>query len=619
MRSVCFALILAVSCGSDDKAIFDAGDGGVGDGNSVKYDSIAIEPANAVLNVALSGPPTTQNYKAIATIGGATMDVTQSCGWNVLDATFGAFTGAVFTAQPRGGTTQVNASCGGAIGTTNVTLKLTGFVNQGMAPANSDTLFKNAQLGADPMRTPLVEYPLDTAVAPLNIPPIDSQWTTAQNDLFHVRFTSTNIALSIYTTKADAMFDAGTWSIVAESTSGDTIAIDVEGLLQNNPATKYASKPVNLRMSKDTIENTAIYYWASSNGNLMTQTFGQTTAPNVVHGDCTSCHSVSRAGSRIGYSRCVNGDCGQVFAGFMRYDTMNKVWKDTLDANTKTVRGSYTTFAPVGYPFADDKQSVALLAESDCTLGTWNPDTGMPAASNSKAVSPHPGNRCATMPDWSPDGKKIIFASSPNQGQFVDVSNSALATMTYAYMNSMHSFGEPQLILSTPITLSSGTYNNFFFPSYTPDGAFVVFNAARSGWRNFSNAPSAGQRLMMTTPTGSWTVDLASLNGPGDLDITWPHWAPTKAVDYYWVVFSSERDYGHLLTTANSAAKCIANGVQHCKQIWIGAVDKSVLMKANGSMPPPDPSAPPVWMPGQEINADNISPYWTLPTSSIPN
>jgi DNA-binding NtrC family response regulator len=44
-----------------------------------------------------------------------------------------------------------------------------------------------------------------------------------------------------------------------------------------------------------TIDDTAIYYWASSNGNLMTQTFGQTNAPSVVHGDCTSCQGLCNA------------------------------------------------------------------------------------------------------------------------------------------------------------------------------------------------------------------------------------------------------------------------------------------------------------------------------------
>jgi hypothetical protein len=26
-----------------------------------------------------------------------------------------------------------------------------------------------------------------------------------------------------------------------------------------------------------------------------------------------------------------------------------------------------------------------------------------------------------------------------------------------------------------------------------------------------------------------------------------------------------------------------------------------------------DPSSPPVWVPGQDTQADNISPYWTVP------
>jgi hypothetical protein len=400
---------------------------------------------------------------------------------------------------------------------------------------------------------------------------------------------------------------------VAPTAADDAIAITVEGLVKAQPAVKYQSAPVTLKMSHDTINNSAIYYWASSQGSLLSQTFGQTNAPSKVKADCTACHSLSRAGTRIGYSRCVGGDCNNLYAGFMRLK--DNVWTETMDANAKAFKGSYTTFAPVGNPFPDDTKAVALLARDSCNLSLFDPDAGMPIASNVEAVSTHDGSspaRCATMPDWSPDGKTVVFASTPHAGQWIDLSDSAIATMSYSYSGGTHTFGEPQFIVRQAITLPSGAYNNFFFPSFSPDGAFIVFNAARSAWRNGSDENVPGQRLMLTNPTGSFAIELGNLNGPGDSDITWPHWAPGTAGAYRWIVFSSERPYGHKLTPANTDPSCVSQGVKQCKQIWIGAIDNN---KLSVSGTPMDPSAPPVWLPGQSIAADNISPYWTVPAT----
>jgi hypothetical protein len=93
--------------------------------------------------------------------------------------------------------------------------------------------------------------------------------------------------------------------------------------------------------------------------------------------------------------------------------------------------------------------------------------------------------------------------------------------------------------------------------------------------------------------------------------VTWPHWAPGVATDYYWVVFSTERPYGHKMNASLSPDACKQNGVQSCKQIWIGAIDRKLV--GTGV----DPSAAPIWMPGQTLAANNISPYWTLPADSI--
>jgi len=166
------------------------------------------------------------------------------------------------------------------------------------------------------------------------------------------------------------------------------------------------------------------------------------------------------------------------------------------------------------------------------------------------------------------------------------------------------------VLVQQPITVNAQSYTNLFFPSFSPDGALIVFNAARATWRNFTDAKTAGQRLMVVNPAGGAPIDLTAMNGgTGDHDITWPHWAPGQTSDYYWIVFSSEQDYGHEVTATTAVGTpCVANGVKQCKQIWIGAISKAAL--AAGAV---DPSAAPVWLPGQDTKNDNISPYWTVP------
>jgi hypothetical protein len=479
------------------------------------------------------------------------------------------------------------------------------------APGNAAELFETATAGSDPSRQPAILYPLDGAVSPRNMPPIEVQWTAAANDLFRVTLTSTFVNVNVYTTSIDTLIAETNWDAILASSAPDNLQFVVEGLAQAAPASKFTSTPVTLHISRDTIDRTAIYYWASSQGNIMEARFGSLSPPSLVKDDCTSCHSVNRAGTRIGYSRCVAGNCGELFAGFLKYDAATKTWAETVNANDKAIRASYSTFSPIGNPFATDEDTVAIVStQSPARLTMLDPDTGAAIASNLEQQSVKgPGEpRSATMPDWSPDGTRVVFASTPSPGQWIDISNSRIAMMSYAYQNSQHVFGDPTFLVPDPIVLANGTYNSFFFPSFSPDGALIVFNAARAAWRNFSDARIPGQRLMLADASGAWITDMPAMNGGFvDVDITWARWAPTVGTDYYWIVFSSQRDYGHKVTEANSHPSCIANGVRQCKQLWIGAVARNRL---TGTV---DPSAPPMWLPGQDIAADNISPFWSVP------
>ncbi|CAN5351670.1 hypothetical protein BH11MYX1_BH11MYX1_15700 [soil metagenome] len=582
------------------------GDGGDDGGNGM-YTSVRISPDPVTLTVALGGTAT-QDYLVLGTDDTGEHEITSKCALDV-DNNFGSFTSHTFNAVPHGGVTSISATCNGTTGSSSLTINLTGTVIVGNAPASSEQLFGGATVTVDMTHQPTIEYPVDQAVAPLNIPPIEVQYTKANNDLFHINLAAPHAAIDVYTTDPQQTFSPADWAALAGTAVGNHLQITVEGLSQSAPAMKYASVPATFNLSHDTIDTSAIYWWASSQGNLITQDFGKTTAPTVVKGDCTACHSLSRAGSRIGYCRCVGNDCGQEYVGFLKYDDQAKVWNEQVNANDKAIHGTYTTFAPVGYPFADDTRSVALVTAINGTLNLYDPDTGLIVPSNVNTAAPATGHS-ALMPDWSPDGKRIAFANTNAAGNNVDLTTSSIGMMAYEYVNNTtHTFTSQPNLVTAPISFNSQAYTNLFFPSFSPDNEYVVFNAARAQWRNFSDAKTAGQRLMLIPAGGGTPMDLTNINGgTGDHDITWPHWAPGATADYYWIVYSSEQNYGHEVTATNTAVKCVANGVKQCKQIWIGAISKAALMA--GSL---DPSSPPVWVPGQDTQADNISPYWTVP------
>ena len=50
-----------------------------------------------------------------------------------------------------------------------------------------------------------------------------------------------------------------------------------------------------------------------------------------------------------------------------KYDPAAQAWTETVNANAKAIPGSYTTFSPIGNPFPDDNQSLAIVSMSSGT------------------------------------------------------------------------------------------------------------------------------------------------------------------------------------------------------------------------------------------------------------
>lgn len=597
--AVCLGIaVVAAACGG-------GGNYRETDAGLESFDTIVVEPADARVLVPLGGT-VTKSYFVYGVKDGVRTDITAQCTL-AMDVRFGSIAGNSVTVIARGGRTSVTATCGPRNAAADLTVVLEGSIVVGTGtPADAPQIFGGAAAGSDPARGPTIVYPIDRAVSPVNIPPIEVQWSAAGNDLFHVTLAGPFVMIHVYASDLEAALGADDWDTVAVSAAGGDLTITVEGLLRAAPTTRHAGPPIAITMSRDAIDKTAIYYWASSAGNIMSQTFGATTPPSLVRDQCTSCHSLSRAGTRLGYSRCVAGDCGQLYAGFLRYDGPSDRWVEAVNADGRTIHGSYTTFAPVGNPFPDDAQSLAIVSMVDGSLELYDPDSGAVVPSNLRAQTFDP-TRSTLMADWSADGTRVVYATTPHAGQWIDLTDSGLATVSYTYTGGQHVFGAPAPLVTPPLNLANGVYTNFFFPSFSNDGRLVVFNAARMQWRNFATAAASGQRLVLADAGGAWVRDLAAMNGgPVDSDITWPHWAPNDSGDYYWIVFSSERDYGWKVTRTSTDPSCVANGVTQCKQIWIGAVSKAALAAGD-----PDPSAAPMWLPGQDPRTNNISPFWT--------
>ena len=78
-----------------------------------------------------------------------------------------------------------------------------------------------------------------------------------------------------------------------------------------------------------------------------------------------------------------------------------------------------------------------------------------------------------------------------------------------------------------------------------------------------------------------------------------PTVSPVAAGGYFWVFFTSKRNYGNLFTTD------LPDQQAESKKIWVAAIDIDAI-------PGTDPSHPAFFLPGQEIESGNIRAFAAL-------
>jgi hypothetical protein len=194
---------------------------------------------------------------------------------------------------------------------------------------------------------------------------------------------------------------------------------------------------------------------------------------------------------------------------------------------------------------------------------------------------------------FSPDGKQIAFVhEDKDNGHTVAKMDFDVGTKTFSNL----------------VDLATDSSQYLAWPAFTPDGKYVVYHSGSSsifiaGLNSTADlylvdvATHAVHRLDAVdgyTGSGSATYLPGSDTG---LSFT-PTVLPEAVGGYFWVVFTSHRQYGNLLATKASN--------DTLGKLWVAAIDVSPT-------PGKDPSHPAFYLDGQELNADNLRGFWTLP------
>src|SRR5262249_10152205 len=140
---------------------------------------------------------------------------------------------------------------------------------------------------------------------------------------------------------------------------------------------------------------------------------------------------------------------------------------------------------------------------------------------------------------------------------------------------------------------------NFYYPSYSPDGRFVVFN--RSAGDSYD---AADARVMIVAADGSRPpIDLASVNS--SLGNSWPKWSPfihrfggRPGQQILWLTFPSRRPSGIRPPPA--------------AQLWMVPVEVGKLQAGE------DSGYPPFRLPFQDLNTGNHIAQWVEKVDRAP-
>jgi hypothetical protein len=618
MRAVSSAVLLisivvgaggiAAACGgsgSDNGTPNGTEDATAGDGTEdgapvVPITALAIEPPEATLTVTDPAKTLSQVYVAKGTKSDGSV-VTVPAAFsvdNTAPGTIDPASGTYTTSNKAGGTVTVTATYDGKTATAkmNVVLKLS------VTPMGGPTsdLFDPTKVtvGTDPTKTPSFIYPSTGTMFPQNVYKILFQWRKSGLNAFEVKFEGPGVTVNVYTNGINATCtfaatnagcweaDLGTWTWIASTLAGKTATVTVTGVDTTKPGTVYKSKSIEALFSKKEVPG-AIYYWSTTVAGVRKATVSDAAPTNFLTpaqtGQCVACHTLSRNGKRLGAD--VGGETEWIAEVSTTFPPPILLKKDPA---MRDIPNSWMTFNP------DTSRHVT----SAKGLLTLRDDKGKPLGAGTNGIIPLGTGVFGHMPDWSPDGKFLVFAKSASAGG----RKVAAGTISIIPSNGDDTFGA-----IVDLVKSTSNSDNNYFPMFAPTSEWIAY-----GHSTGSSEKEDNSILRIVSVMGGTPFDLTRANtivndglipAPGASN-NQPTWAPKTEDGIMWVAFQSKRDYGVIL---GGGSKYGADK----NQLWVAAIDTTQLGKA-------DPSFPAFRLPFQELTENNHRPFWAEDATKPP-
>jgi hypothetical protein len=413
------------------------------------------------------------------------------------------------------------------------------------------------------------------------------------------------------------------WQTITESASStDAVKVQItkiSGGMVTGPATE------TWTIAQGSLKGTVYYNSYSSalvgggvqNGAVLSIKPGGTAQlliGGTAEGQCTVCHAVSADGSTL-IAAHPTPSAANNYQSSSAYDLKN-------NASQIYEQDTSADYAFGGlYPDGSLFMSLATFASSN--------DADYPQAPNvpgTQGVGAHPAQLMNTAtgavipaPGWdgvvsnsvtpafSPDGSKIAFTHyDKDQGHTLAFMDFVLASHTFSALTDF----------------ATDPTNFLCWPAFTPDTEWVIYqtdNRADYGTWNSANTPpgtfdAKGDLYVAHLPSNT-TTRLDSVDGYANGQLYLPYGTveatlnyeptvlPVAVGGYYWVVFTSRRDYGNTIVTSDQED-------QPRKKLWVAAID--IDNPEHPSTSAHDISHPAFYLPGQEEPAGNSRGFWAL-------